>query len=153
MSHVVQRISEALNHTCHSEEYFNKCHDITRQYGVDNTIFVFGSNLGGIHGAGSAQAAYSLWGAEFREGVGLKGFSYAIPTKDKNLKTLPLDRIKVYVDEFLELTKHYQECCFILTEVGCGLAGYSKEDIAPMFSDIKENIIYPEEWMDILNVS
>ncbi len=97
-------------------------------------IFVFGSNLAGIHGAGSAKAAVDKHGAIYGLGVGLAGNSYAIPTKDCEIVSLPLNTIKLYVDQFIhfaELTK--DKYFFNVVAIGCGLAGFTVDEIAPMF--------------------
>lgn len=114
-------------------------------------IFVFGSNLAGIHGAGSARYAFENCGAIMSNGVGLQGNSYAIPTKDKNFKVLPLSEIKKYIDEFLVFAKEHQEMQFNVVAVGCGLAGYKAKDIAHMFKDRSENIKLCEEFKKELN--
>jgi N-acetylglucosamine kinase-like BadF-type ATPase len=115
-------------------------------------VFVYGSNLAGINGKGAALEARKNWGAiqfngEGIQGVGIEGSSYAIPTKDRNIKTLPLDKIKVYVDRFIEYTKNHPEDTFILTAVGTGLAGYKHSDMAPMFRGASDNVKFPTEWI------
>jgi hypothetical protein len=115
-------------------------------------IFVFGSNESGRHGKGAARFAYLKHGAIIGQGVGLQGYSYAIPTKDRNLKTLNLDKIKVYIDEFFKDAKINSVFTFNVTEIGCGYAGYTPEDIAPLFKDAMdiENIKLPARFLDIL---
>lgn len=110
-------------------------------------VFVFGSNLAGIHGRGSARAAMVNHGAVLGVGVGFKGRSYAIPTKDANLKTLPLDRIEHYVSEFILFARQYPEMRFNIVAIGCGLAGYKPAQIAPMFTNAPSNCVLPEEFM------
>ncbi len=105
-------------------------------------IFVFGSNLAGIHGKGAALAARKEHGAVLGEGIGPQGDSYAIPTKDEKLAPLPLSVIGRYVVEFLAYAKERPHRKFIVTSVGCGLAGYTKEEIAPMFHDYTSNIVF-----------
>jgi len=114
------------------------------------TIFVFGSNLAGIHGAGAARAAYLEHGAIFGVGWGPQGNAYAIPTKDEQLETLPLHVIKPYVDKFIEYAKKNSQLTFNVTRVGCGLAGYKNEDIAPMFKDVPFNCVLSEDWVEFL---
>lgn len=109
-------------------------------------IFVFGSNLAGRHGKGAALYAYTHHGAIFYKGVGRQGMSYAIPTKDSGLMTLPLWAIKHYVEDFIKYAKDHPELTFQLTRIGCGLAGYTDTDIAPMFKDAPNNVIKPEGW-------
>jgi len=124
-----------------------------------NYVFVFGSNLAGSHGAGAAKDAVTKFGAVYGIGVGHVGQSFAIPTKDfrglhgsKNV--LSLQHIKVYVDLFESYATHHPEYIFIVTKIGCGLAGYSSEDIAPLFrvTYLKApNCIWPEDWVKIFN--
>lgn len=111
-------------------------------------IFVFGSNLAGRHGKGAALTAMKEYGAIYGKGEGLQGNSYAIPTKDKNLKTLPLACIYVYVLHFLVFAEVHPEFIFKVTRIGCGLAGYKDEDIAPMFKEAPYNCLLPEEWKE-----
>lgn len=111
-----------------------------------STIFVFGSNLAGRHGKGAALCAVINHGAIYGQGVGRQGDSYAIPTKDWDLNSLPLHHIGAYVEEFIIHARRYPEDTFCVTRVGCGLAGYKDSDIAPMFSGAPDNCILPEEW-------
>lgn len=116
-----------------------------------NEVFVFGSNESGIHGAGAAKLAYNKFGAEWGNGVGMQGQSYAIPTKDFDIRTLSLDIIKHYVDEFMETAKYNPSINFLVTQIGCGLAGYSPKEIAPLFRGHTDNIILPQAFLDILS--
>jgi hypothetical protein len=109
-------------------------------------VFVFGSNLAGRHGKGAALYARQNHGAVLGQGIGRQGNSYAIPTKDKNLKTLPLDQIQVYVEGFLAYAQRHAMTDFEVTRIGCGLAGYSDKQIAPMFKLAPENCQLPEGW-------
>lgn len=115
-------------------------------------IFVFGSNLAGRHGKGAARYAKEQFGAVYGQGVGRTGNAYAIPTKDANLKTLALSTIQSYILEFLDYARKNPGLSFFVTRVGCGLAGYVDEQIAPMFKGYPENCIMPEEWDPWLNV-
>ena len=118
----------------------------------DGEIFVFGSNLAGIHGAGAALAALKF-GAALGVGVGLKGQTYAIPTKDVKIKPLHFKEIEKYVIEFYEFARKNQDLTFLVTEVGCGLAGNSYEDIAPMFLEAAklDNVRLPLNfWFEII---
>jgi hypothetical protein len=110
-------------------------------------IFVFGSNLKGIHGRGSAAEALAKHGAIYGRGVGLQGNSYAIPTKDRNLKVLSLPEIRIYVDQFIQFAKDHPEMTFHVVKVGCGLAGYRDYDIAPMFRYAPENVVLHPDWV------
>lgn len=109
-------------------------------------IFVFGSNLAGRHGKGAALTARIHHGAIYGQENGRQGNSYAIPTKDVYLRSLPLDTIKFYVDVFLEYARNNPEESFFVTRIGCGLAGYSDEDISPLFKDAPPNCELPLTW-------
>lgn len=114
----------------------------------ENEIFVFGSNLSGRHGKGAAKTALD-WGAVYGKGNGIQGKTYGIPTKDVNVyKTLPLSEIKKYVNEFLNYAFLNPDKTFLVTEVGCGLAGYSVKEIAPLFKRALEldNILLPRRF-------
>lgn len=113
----------------------------------DNEVFVFGSNLAGMHGGGAAALAYRKWGAVWGQGVGMQGQCYAIPTMHGGV-----DKIKPYVDEFIEYARQHMELDFLVTEIGCGIAGFVPSDIAPLFVDSLNlpNIYLPKRFMDIL---
>lgn len=111
-----------------------------------NLIFVFGSNLAGRHGKGAALYAKKVHNAEYGVGIGRTGNAYAIPTKDEKIKTLPLSRIEVYVNDFLIYAKTHPELEFQVTKIGCGLAGYNENDISPMFKNAPINCHLPENW-------
>ena len=114
-------------------------------------IFVFGSNLAGRHGAGSAKEALDWHGATYGVGVVPQGHAYAIPTKDENFNVLPLSTIGKYVLEFLLYARENKDCQFNVVEVGCGLAGYGPEDIAPLFvGKIPENVKLPKSFVKVL---
>lgn len=113
-------------------------------------IFVFGSNLAGRHGAGAAKFALENHGAIYGQGIGLQGQSYGIPTKDENIRTLPLDSIQSYVTEFLEFATSRQDLIFNVTAVGCGLAGYTPEQIAPFFQRCPTNVRLPSEFLVVI---
>ena len=109
-------------------------------------IFVFGSNLAGRHGKGAALHARDNCGAKYGKGVGRTGMAYAIPTKGYRLETLPLHRIKRAVEDFITYAASHPELRFQVTPIGTGLAGYSHEEIAPMFANAPSNCDLPEEW-------
>lgn len=109
-------------------------------------VFVFGSNLAGRHGAGAALAARQLWAAKYGVGVGPTGRAYAIPTKDEHLRALPLARIHPFVDAFLAYARAHPDTTFLVTRIGCGLAGYTDTDIAPMFRNAPLNCQLPPGW-------
>lgn len=113
-------------------------------------IFVFGSNLAGRHGKGSALYARHKFEAIYGQGEGLQGRSYAIPTKDRNLNVLPLTEIEKHVNIFLEFARNHSEYIFNVTAIGCGLAGYKYEQIAPFFKDVPENVNLPSEFSECL---
>ena len=115
-------------------------------------IFVFGSNLAGIHGAGAARDAVlrhgatyekyvtASWGKRGQYGVGIQGSSYAIPTKDEWIRTLPIERIRPFVKEFIEFALAHPELEFNVTRIGCGLAGYKDADMSPLFEGAPDNV-------------
>lgn len=104
-------------------------------------IFVFGSNLMGIHGSGSARYAKNHYGAVWGVGEGLCGDSYALPTKVTPYQKMPLDEIKAHVEIFLEVARNNPTLKFRLTKVGTNRAGYEVIDIAPMFAKAPENVV------------
>lgn len=113
-----------------------------------NEIFVFGSNLAGRHGAGAALLAKERFGAVNGRPGGLQGQSYAIPTKDKQMATLPLEEIKWGIIDLLTFASWHPELVFLVTEIGCGLAGYKPKDIAPLFFQcyVPENVLLPRRF-------
>lgn len=117
-----------------------------------NEIFVFGSNESGYHGGGAAKLAMQ-WGAEWGNPVGLQGQTYAIPTKSEYIRrTLTVDEIKVYADIFLRFAKATPELTFLVTEIGCGLAGLTPAEIAPLFAGAYtiSNILLPQRFVNVL---
>jgi len=116
----------------------------------DDVIFVFGSNMAGFHGAGAARVAAHQFGAVHRIGVGRRGSSYAIPTKDFEIRTLPLPIIRVYVDRFVAYASENSDLTFFVTSIGCGLAGYEPAAIAPLFKGAPETCSFPDTWEERL---
>lgn len=113
-----------------------------------NEIFVFGSNLQGAHGSGAACIAYEQFGAVWGKGVGMFGQTYAIPTMQGGVET-----IKPYVDDFLRFAIEHRELDFLVTEIGCGIAGFTQQEIAPLFfkaikNDIR-NVYLPESFYEV----
>ena len=110
-------------------------------------IFVFGSNLGGYHGGGAAAIALRKFGAIWGQGVGLQGQSYAIPTMQGGVET-----IKPYVDEFIAFATEHPELKFYVTRIGCGIAGFRDEEIAPLFAAAleRQQVILPESFVQLL---
>ncbi|MFG1462284.1 hypothetical protein V5F77_05235 [Xanthobacter sp. DSM 24535] len=113
-------------------------------------IFVFGSNLAGRHGAGAALWAWHYRGAIYGQGEGLQGQSYGIATKDVALKTRSLSAVDHSVRAFLDFARSRPDLMFQVTPIGCGLAGYRHEDIAPMFRNAPENCTLPDEFKTVL---
>lgn len=109
-------------------------------------IFVFGSNLAGIHGAGSAAHALESHEAIWGVGVGLQGNSYAIPTKDKNLESLEIEEISKYVAVFLVFAVMNPEMTFNVVKIGCGLAGFTEAQMKPLFAGAPANVNLPKGW-------
>lgn len=113
----------------------------------ENEIFVFGSNLEGSHGGGAAAIAARKFGAIWGQGVGLQGQSYGIPTMHGGISA-----IKPYVDEFIEFAKNNAQLDFLVTRIGCGIAGFREEEIAPLFENATslENVYLPDTFWDII---
>lgn len=114
---------------------------------AENEVFVFGSNLAGMHGGGAARLARIRWGAVMGQGVGLQGRTYAIPTMQGGPET-----IKPYVDEFIAFAKAHPGLRFLVTEIGCGIAGFTPSQIAPLFAGAADvpNILLPARFWDVL---
>lgn len=114
---------------------------------ASNEVFVFGSNLAGMHGGGAARLAYRKFGAKMGQGVGLQGQSYGIPTMQGGV-----DTIKPYVDEFIAFAKAHPELRFLVTKIGCGIAGFDPDEITPLFREAipVENICLPSDfWAEL----
>ena len=112
-----------------------------------NEVFVFGSNIRGQHLGGAARVAFDKFGAVWGQGVGLQGQSYAIPTMEGGV-----DYVAGYVDEFILFAKAHPELFFWVTRIGCGIAGFRDEEIAPLFASAAdlENVALPESFRTIL---
>ena len=113
-------------------------------------VFVFGSNCAGIHGAGAAKFAYEKKGAQWGKSYGHYGDSFAIPTKDRDIQTLPLKIIEHFVRGFVAYAHTHPKLTFQVSRIGCGLAGYTDWEIAPMFEEAPENCMFDEEWKPYL---
>ena len=113
----------------------------------ENQVFVFGSNLAGMHGGGAARVARLRFGAVMGKGVGMQGRSYAIPTMQGGTET-----IRPYVNDFIAYAKEHPELTFLVTPIGCGIAGFEPEDIAPLFEKASnvENIWLPKSFWEVL---
>ncbi|AWL28484.1 hypothetical protein A7P53_11825 [Acinetobacter defluvii] len=109
----------------------------------EDTVFVFGSNMAGTHQGGAAKIAHQYFGAMKGVGRGWSGQSFAIPTMNEHLQQMPLSQIQHYVDDFKIYTKNHPKTKYFVTAVGCGVAGYKVEEIAPMFKGISHNVIFP----------
>lgn len=112
-----------------------------------NEIFVFGSNLQGYHGGGAARLAMDKWGAVWGQGVGLQGQTYAIPTMQGGT-----DTIRPYVEQFIKFAQNDQERTYLVTEIGCGIAGFRPEEIAPLFRNAVNvpNVWLPQRFWEVL---
>ena len=110
-------------------------------------IFVFGSNLQGMHAGGAARIAYNKFGARWGQGVGIQGQSYAIPTMQGGVET-----IKPYVDDFIKLAREWDQNTFYVTRIGCGIAGFTDRQIAPLFDEAYDlyNVRLPESFAKII---
>lgn len=110
-------------------------------------VFVFGSNLAGHHGGGAALVALERFGAVWGQGTGLQGRSYGIPTMQGGVET-----IRPYVDEFVEFAKSHKGMRFLVTRIGCGIAGFRDEEIAPLFAKAMgmDNVVLPKSFVDLL---
>ena len=136
--------SEFIKYTSMENRRFNRITPDDIVALKPNEVFVFGSNLQGQHAGGAAFTARVLFGARMGQGEGLQGQSYAIPTMQGGVET-----IKPYVDEFIEFAREHTEYKFLVTRVGCGIAGFRDEEIAPLFQGALEveNILLPEEFV------
>lgn len=115
----------------------------------DGEIFVFGSNKEGWHGGGAARVALNNFGAKWGEGVGMTGRCYAIPTMDGSI-----DIIRRHVDDFTEYARTHSELTFLVTPIGCGIAGWNADEIAPLFQDASrlDNVTLPESFWNVLDL-
>lgn len=114
-------------------------------------IFVFGSNLQGIHGSGAARVALEKFGAVYGNGRGRMALCYALPTKSTPYKSLTLDEVRDEVDTFIEYAKSNPKEFFFVTRIGCVLAGFSDEQIAPLFVKAPLNCSFAKEWREYLD--
>jgi hypothetical protein len=113
-------------------------------------IFVFGSNRLGIHGAGAAKEAHRYYGAIYGRGEGLAGECYAIPTKKTPYVSLPLIEVAHAVERFISFAKEHPQYEFHLTRIGCGLGGFTDEEIAPLFRGSPKNVHLPDRWLGLI---
>lgn len=127
---------------------------MSREYTLENIthlnpddIFVFGSNLQGMHCGGAARTALQKFGAVMGQGVGIQGQSYAIPTMQGGVET-----IKPYVDQFIDLAREWDQNTFYVTRIGCGIAGFTDEEIAPLFDEAYDlyNVRLPKSFAEII---
>jgi len=117
---------------------------------TEQMIFVFGSNLSGIHGAGAARYARLERGAVVGVGEGITGQCYALPTKGFKLQEMTIQEVQTSVETFLQYAYDHPEIEFQVTQVGCGLGGFSRDDIAPMFEYAPENCYFDRMWKNYL---
>jgi hypothetical protein len=117
---------------------------------IEQMVFVFGSNLSGIHGAGAAKVAHKQRGAEWGVGEGMTGQCYALPTKGLRITPMPILEVQDHVGEFLQFAHDNPELEFQVTQVGCGLGGFSRDDIAPMFEYAPLNCYFDQMWKNYL---
>lgn len=118
----------------------------------EREIFVFGSNESGRHGKGGAKTAMK-WGAKYGQAEGLQGRTYGIPTVNASIsKNLSVSKIKVYVERFVKFARENPQYKFLVTDIGCGLAGLKHKDIAPLFEGVQdlENIVMHYKFYKIL---
>jgi hypothetical protein len=120
----------------------------TRKHATPDCVLVFGSNTKGNHDGGGARCALNEWGAEMGKAEGRQGQSYAIPTvnQDPNRGEVTLMEIEKSVDKFIEHASQHPEEKFLLTEIGCGAAGFKPKQIAPMFMVAPKNVVIPESF-------
>ena len=113
----------------------------------ENQVFVFGSNLAGKHNGGGARIALEKFGAIYGQAVGNQGQSYAIPTLGYNFEKISLTDIRYYIDLFFNYAYNHPQFEFLVTKIGCGIAGYDVSEIAPLLLNPFKNIILPEEFV------
>lgn len=111
-------------------------------------VFVFGSNLAGRHDAGAAKLAFEKFGAVYHQGIGHFGRSYALPTLDENLRRLPLSEIKRHVGDFVDYASEHPGLTFLVTKIGCGIAGFTPHEIGLLFFyfPVPLNVTLPKEF-------
>lgn len=119
----------------------------------EGQIFVFGSNEAGRHGGGAARTAFNEYGAKWGRGFGLEGYSFAIPTKDWDIETLDIQWIIPYIERFKIFARKNPDLTFYVTKIGCGLAGYTDADIAPLFANSPSNCMFDSTWKPFLTAS
>ena len=140
------------------EEWMNKKRAMANDYYMDrvtpdhistlqpNEIFVFGSNVNGFHAGGAAAAAMHHFGAVWGQGEGLQGQSYALPTMEG------MDSMRAAVERFTQFAAQHPELRFLVTRIGCGIAGYRVQQVAPLFKDCirLENVALPADfWAEL----
>jgi hypothetical protein len=111
-------------------------------------VFVFGSNLAGNHSGGTAKLALDKFGAEEGNGEGLQGQSYAFPTLTKKMEKRTEKNLKKSVDKLIGCANDNTTKIFLVTKIGCGIAGYKEEEMKMLFdrNDVSANIVLPEGW-------
>lgn len=145
----IERLEHYLRTHLHYPSQWNDVYELDAKPQLPkDVVYVFGSNIAGRHGKGAALEAAEKYGAIRGHGIGIQGQSYAIPTKDANLKSLSLDEIQRHVSDFVDFTKQ-ESFYFYLTPIGCGLAGYQHHEIAPMFKGLQYTYV-PDVWIPYL---
>jgi hypothetical protein len=115
---------------------------------TSNRIFLFGSNRQGRHGKGAALTALREYGAIYGQPEGLQGRAYGIITKElrSNYPPVTLAEVSAGVARFLDFARSRADLTFQVTKIGCGLAGFTEDQIRPLFADVPDNVILPEDW-------
>jgi len=113
-------------------------------------VFVFGSNLNGFHSGGAARTAFEKFGAVFGQPSGIQGKSYAIPTLDEHGNKLDLGTIRIVVEAFLAYAERQPRLTFLVTKIGCGIAGFTEDEIKPLFGGgVPKNVVLPKGWGNV----
>lgn len=131
-----------------SDREARECQRVEQVMSWPQGVFVFGSNEAGIHGSGAAREAARKYGAVRGVGFGRQARSFAIPTKRTPDEVLSLTDIARNVWKFKRYAREHETVAFAVTRIGCGYAGYTDADIAPMFADAPDNCDLPEGWRD-----
>ena len=143
-----------LTSNCHFHILSNGCKQgLSNDLPKGTEIFVFGSNEAGIHGAGAARYAMDKLGAEYGIGLGYSGTTFAIPTKGFKIEPISFEIVSRYIRSFICLIAMRPEWNFKVTRIGCGLAGFTDEQIAPLFKDCPDNCSFDEAWKPWLGES
>lgn len=145
----VEKVHDMLRKHKNFRELEEFSHRITPdrvRYLKDEQIFVFGSNTMGNHNGGAACDAALYFGAIMGQAEGLQGQSYAIPSTDG------MDSLSKHVRTFIDFANRHPELTFLVTRIGCGVAGYTVQEVAPLFAGVvdMENVWLPKEFWEEL---